>query len=267
MINPISFSWPEGKSGALTTSWDDGTCHDRKLVSILNAHGVKGTFNLNSRRMLSSSADDAVQPDEAATLYAGHEVACHAYSHPRLEELPGEAILAEMLADRRNLESIVRHPVRGMALPYGSYEARVLADLRSCGILHSRTTASHSRFVLPGDFVEWHPTTHHRGDLPALWAKFKETRNASKLFYLWGHSYEFPRDDNWSKIEDFSAIAGADSDTWKATNMEIVLYVSAWRGLWCSQDLTSFFNPSATALWFRANGELKSIGPGETLAL
>ena len=267
MMNPISFCWPEGKAGALTTSWDDGTCHDRKLVGILNKNGLKGTFNLNSRRMLSNPADAVVQPDEVAALYAGHEVACHAFSHAHLEEMPDDAILAEMLADRRNLESLVRYPVRGMALPYGSYESRVLADLRACGILHSRTVAGHNRFNLPGDFVEWHPTTHHRGDLAELWKKFHETRNAAKLFYLWGHSYEFPRDDNWSKIEDFAAAAGADQDTWKATNMEVVLYVTAWRSLWCSQDLTCFFNPSATTLWFKANGELKTIEPGKTLAL
>ena len=267
MMNPIFFAWPEGKSGALTTSWDDGSCHDRRLVSILNKNGLKGTFNLNSRRMLTEPAEKVVQADEAATLYAGHEIACHAFSHPHLEELPDETVKAEIIADRQNLEAIAGRPVRGMALPYGSYDARVLALLRGCGILHSRTTAAHHGFNLPGDFVEWHPTSHHRGDLPDLWKKFKEYRKASKLFYLWGHSFEFPRDDNWNVIEDFSAVAGADGDVWKATNMEVVLYVTAWKNLWCSLDLASVYNPSATTVWFRVNGELRSCAAGETLSL
>jgi peptidoglycan/xylan/chitin deacetylase (PgdA/CDA1 family) len=267
MMNPVSFSWPEGKSGALTTSWDDGTCHDRRLVDILNRNGLKATWNLNARRMLAEPAETVVQADEARSLYAGHEIACHAYSHPHLEEIPEEAVKAEMIADRRHLEAIAGYPVRGMALPYGSYDARVVRLLRECGILHSRTTAAHDRFGLPGDFLEWHPTCHHRADLAGLWTKFVENRSPTKLFYLWGHSYEFPRDDNWETIEEFAATAGAAADIWKATNMEVALYVAAWRQLWCSLDLTSVYNPSATTVWFHANGKLRSCAAGETLPL
>ena len=47
-MNKLIFSWPNGKAGALTTSWDDGTAHDRRLVAIFNKYGIKGTFNINS---------------------------------------------------------------------------------------------------------------------------------------------------------------------------------------------------------------------------
>ena len=39
--------YPDGKSRALTFSYDDGVVQDRRLVAILNQYGMKGTFNLN----------------------------------------------------------------------------------------------------------------------------------------------------------------------------------------------------------------------------
>jgi hypothetical protein len=40
--------FPNGKMKALTLSYDDGVEQDRRLVEILNRHGVKAAFNLNS---------------------------------------------------------------------------------------------------------------------------------------------------------------------------------------------------------------------------
>lgn len=40
--------FPEGKSKALTLSYDDGVEQDVRLINIMKQHGLKGTFNLNS---------------------------------------------------------------------------------------------------------------------------------------------------------------------------------------------------------------------------
>ncbi len=39
--------FPQGRYKAVTLSYDDGRIEDRKLVSILNRNGLKGTFHLN----------------------------------------------------------------------------------------------------------------------------------------------------------------------------------------------------------------------------
>ncbi len=266
----ITFSWPEGKTGALTTSWDDGTIHDRRLVGIFNAHGIKGTWNLNARKFAhdtpQSIKDGNIGADEVVPLFAGHEVACHSFSHPSLERIPEAAVISELIADRAGLERLVQHPVLGMALPYGTYDARVNRRLAECGILYSRTVRSHQGFALPADFIEWHPTCHHNNDLKKLWDTFMGDRRTDKLFYLWGHSYEFDRDKNWNVIEEFAALAGAEKRVWQATNMDVYEYVTAWRGLSCSINLDSFWNRSGTTLWFRIDGELVSLAPGQTLA-
>ena len=40
--------YPGGKKKALTLSYDDGVCQDRRLIEILDRYGLKCTFNLGS---------------------------------------------------------------------------------------------------------------------------------------------------------------------------------------------------------------------------
>jgi len=268
-MNRINFAWPEGKSGVLTTSWDDGTIHDRRLVEIFNKNGLKGTFNLNSGNL--GGSERFLTSAEIKSLFAGHEVAVHTVSHPWLERQPEDTMLSEVVLDRRNLEALVGYPVRGMALPMGSYDQRVLAILKAAGIVYVRPVANmEAKFCLPGDFMVWNPTTHHNGDLKTLWDEFLNVvswRYPHKLFYLWGHSYEFDRDKNWEHIEEFAEIAGKTPDIWHATNIQVYDYVTAWRNLRCSVDVTYIQNTTATTVWFRKDDKLFNIKPGEIIAL
>ena len=66
--------WPGFRRKAVTFSYDDGMRNDRRLVALLNRHGLRGTFNLNSGKLSpDGAADDAwnVRASEAASLYAG----------------------------------------------------------------------------------------------------------------------------------------------------------------------------------------------------
>ena len=47
MPNPMIL-FPGGLKRALTLSYDDGVEQDVRLIEIMNRHGLKGTFNLNS---------------------------------------------------------------------------------------------------------------------------------------------------------------------------------------------------------------------------
>lgn len=46
-----------------------------------------------------------------------------------------------------------------------------------------------------------------------------------RLFYVWGHSYEFDVDRSWARMEDFCARVGRRDDVWYATNGEIVTWM------------------------------------------
>ena len=270
----LDFAWPNGLSGALTTSWDDGTEHDRRLIEIFNRNGIKGTFNLNSGRLSDSKHNTGcVRADEVKSLYAGHEVAVHSVTHPWMERQSDDMILTEIIEDRANLEKLVQYPVRGMAMPNGGSEEhlRVTRILKSAGIVYSRTTQRTSgwdRYVLPADFMNWNGTCHHKDNALALWDDFaKSRRNSDKLFYLWGHSYEFNNDDNWDLIEEFARVAGHTPNIWFATNMEVYDYVTAWRNLQCSTDISYIRNVSFVTMWFWFEGNLYSVEPGKVINL
>ena len=81
----IRITYPGGKSKALTLSYDDGRDFDRKLVQIFNDHGLKGTFHLNAGML---NTEVKVSLEEIASLYEGHEISCHAFTHPFLERIP-----------------------------------------------------------------------------------------------------------------------------------------------------------------------------------
>jgi hypothetical protein len=268
-VTRITFAWPQGRAGAVTSSWDDGTVFDRNLIAILNRHGLRGTFNLNSGPLGFTAAQsgwkDYISAQEVATLYAGHEVACHSVSHPFLHRLPDENIWSEVLEDRRTLERLVGYPVRGMALPYvGACDARVAGIIRSAGILYLRAFGGEPTFELPGDFMVWRTTCHQKAAAD-MWKRFLAHEAPDKVFYVWGHSYEFDNDKNWDTMESFAENAGTEKTMWHATNMQICEYASAWRGLQCSIDMSCVRNLSALSVWFRVEGTLRSIAPGETV--
>ena len=116
--------------------------------------------------------------------------------------------------------------------------------------------------------MRWHPTCHHNHPrLFELLEKFKKTTTPLALFYIWGHSYEFSKDNNWDRMEEFCTAAGGDPDVWYATNIEIYDYVMALRALAFSADCTIVYNPTATDVWISANGTPTRIAAGAVVHL
>lgn len=224
--------FPGGKTKALTFSYDDGVGQDRRLVALLNRYGLKGTFNLNSglqdsthhwvrggveiRRM-----DIEGLPD----LYRGHEIACHALTHPRLETLEKEEIEREILIDRENLERLCGRTVRGFAYPYGTYGDTAVEVLAENGFGYARTTQSSGDFEPQKDLLRFKPTCRHAdAGLMDLAQKFAALQtDEPKVFTVWGHSYEFDMDRNWDAFERFCAFIAGRDDIFYGTNAEVLL--------------------------------------------
>ncbi|MBE0601053.1 MAG: polysaccharide deacetylase, partial [Firmicutes bacterium] len=89
-----------------------------------------------------------------------------------------------------------------------------------------------------------------------------------RLFYVWGHSYEFDNDDNWALMEDFCKLMGGRGDIWYATNIEIYDYVQTCGRLRFAADNAFVYNPSAASAWVKVNGsEAIEIPGGQQVAL
>lgn len=274
-MKTAQFFWPEGRLLALTTDWDDGTEHDRRLIAILSRHGLKGSFNLCSGKLGRDAAQSGwkafVRADEVAALYAGHEVCSHTVNHPRLWSLPEDQARWEMLEDRRRLETLAGYPVRGFVIPFGwstGYD-RCLELARSCGFRHMRHTDPVPSYDLPADFLDWRPTCHCSADLAGLWQTMIERSQDQPglLFNVWGHSYEFEDELGWERVETFVALAASTPGAWFATKGEVYDYVTAWRRLEWSLDGASVRNPSAAPVWFHRSGEMRVVRGGEILHL
>lgn len=275
----VFMRFPGGKAKVLTLSYDDGVEQDIRLIEIMNQHGLKGTFNLNSG--LYAKEGTMYSPGtvyrrlskrQATELYGGsdQEVAVHGLTHPFLEQLPKARCTYEVLRDRENLETQFGSIVKGMAYPFGTFNDEVLESLRCAGIDYARTVVSTEDFCMPKDWLRLSATCHHDNPrLMQLAQKFvQETPNrAPWLFYLWGHSYEFEAKKNWSVMEDFAAYVGNREDIWYATNGEIYRYVKAYNQLVFSADGTRAFNPTATTLYFKNGENLCVVKSGEAKEL
>lgn len=260
--------FPGGLCKAVTMSYDDGVVDDRRLVELFNRYGLKGTFHLNSGLM-----DDSrhVPADEIKTLYAGHEVSAHSVTHPFLDKVPPERVVMELMEDRRNLERLVGYPVRGMSYPFGTYNDAVVSALPTLGIEYARTTRSTGTFDLPDNPLLWGPTCHHKSvkEYAEKFVTEQQLPNKIKLrlLYVWGHSYEFDRDNNWIVIEDACRLLSAQDDIWFATNAQIIGYMNALRRLQFSVDGTIVHNPSAIPVWVRADATPVELAPGVVTSL
>ena len=273
--------FPEFRSKALTLSYDDAVLEDFRLIDIMKKYGLKGTFNINSAQYAEVDADPdyegwahRMSPKQATELYGGDgiEPAIHALTHANLPTLPSAQVAYEVLKDRENLEHQFGRIVRGMAYPYGTFSDEVVSVLRSCGIAYCRTTVSTERFAIPKDWLRMPATCHHKNArLQELTNQFLAKQHTVHeepwLFYLWGHAYEFKRDNNWEVIEQFGERIGGKDDIWYATNIEVYEYVEAFRSLIFTLDMTQVHNPTAKTLWFILRGNSYRINAGETLIL
>lgn len=262
-LKVIYTCFPEGKHKVLTMSYDDGREEDRRLVSIFNQYGIKGTFHLNS------GIEREIKPEEFATVYKGHEVSCHTYQHPTIARCPKEQVLMQVLKDRAILEAAVGYPVRGLSYPNGSYSPSVMEMLPGAGIKYARTVHSTGTFAMPTNYLEWNPTCHHNHDLQEKGKEFLALFKRQYLYmmYVWGHSYEFTDKDNWNVMEDFCKLMGGHDDIWYATNIEIVDYMEAAERLEFSVNGDFVYNPSAMPVWIEVDKKVMEIGGGKTISI
>jgi hypothetical protein len=275
--------FPEGKNKALTLSYDDGVQQDIRMIEILDKYGIKCTFNINSsaledeeREFPQGQVHRRMARREAFEVYSkaianGHEVATHAYSHPFLDKTPAEMVTYEIVEDRRILEELFGTIIKGHAYPFGTTNGEVVDILRKCGILYARTTVSTRSFAIPQNWLLMPATCHHNdAQLMQLVDKFLNEPQRypdPKLFYLWGHTYEFEGNNNWEVIEKFAEAIGNRDDIWYANNMQVYEYVEAYRALEFSANGKMVYNPSALTVWFLSGDKTVKVEPSETVRI
>ena len=278
MIMEPYFRFPGFLMKACTLSYDDGAKDDIKLIEIMRKYGLKGTFNLPTSELTSGKAD-RLSPDEIKELFGDDtEIALHGYNHLSLAKVTPPLAVRDVVCDRDYLESTFDRVVRGMAYANGSVDDTVVDILKLAGVVYSRTTKSTEGFDLPEDWLRLNPTCHHNN--PRLFELVDEFLGPDtgkfawyfwakkpRLFYLWGHSFEFPKDNNWDRIEEFGKRMAEHNDVWHATNMEIYKYVEAFGRLVFSADGKRIENPSAIDVYLNVRDRDVLVKAGEFVSL
>lgn len=194
--------------------------------------------------------------------------------------------IRDVLDCRLELEERCGCFIRGMAYPdsgitqfgnFGNFE-RVKQYLKELDIAYARTLlGDNNSFTLPEDFYAWMPTAHHNN--PKIMEYVDEflnldispaayhARRIPRLFYIWGHSYEFDNRDNWDHMEEICEKFANNDEIWYATNIEIYDYVKAYKSLMFSANGLKIYNPTLYDIYFDVDGVVYCIKPGETLSV
>ena len=270
--------FPNGRAKAFTMSYDDGCRADIRFSEIITKYGLKCTFNLTNAETLST---DEVKK---YILANGHEIAVHGANHRAEGAIRPIEGITDVLSSRINLEERFERIVRGMAFPDSGitkchttdYET-IKGYLKNLDIAYARTLGGdNNSFALPTDWHAWMPTAHHTN--PLIMDYIDEFLNIDtkncyraakypKLFYLWGHSYEFDNDNNWDLLESICEKVSGKDDIWYATNIEIYEYVNAYNSLIFSADGTRIYNPTLFEIWFDIDENMYHIKSGETIKI
>lgn len=274
--------WPKGKRKAFTLSYDDGITQDIRLVELLNQYGVKATFNLNSglfgeKGVVAAGKKEVphikLGKEEIVAVYKGHEMAAHGQYHECMVGMDIARCVEEILESRKALERIEGKPVNGFAYAFGAYDEVVLKALEACGISYARTVNATHNFEIPKNFLTWNPTCHHDDERIYELAEeflsdgfYFSLTTPAKLFYVWGHSYEFDQCENWEHMEKLLQKLAGNDKVWYATNGEIREYVEAYHRLIFTADGKTVYNPSAIPVYLGGTftQEYIEVLPGKT---
>lgn len=189
-------------------SFDDGTVWDYRFVQLLNRHGMKGTFNLNSgledfvwhyedrfpvrRQVLANTVE----------LYQGHEVASHSLHHHWLNTLTPPQLSREVGDDCTALKKIFGLQKIGFGVPFTACSEREVNIIRKF-VRYIRLSEFSDSFSPPAD--PYHIPIHalyNQPDIRQKIAAFAESNLPVSLFVMAGHSYELEVLDHWGYMEE-----------------------------------------------------------------
>ena len=268
--------FPGFKRKAVSLSYDDCVEADRKMIEVMTANGIKGTFNVNSG--LFGCEGKHLTAQEAAELYfpSGNEINVHGLKHGTLSELEEPLIVNEIFSDRKNLEKLTGRVIKGMAYANRSYESeRIAPILKNCGIAYARISGTTGKFDLPYDWMQMQPTCCDLSpNAMEIAEKFIETSEpayvwskAPQWFFMYGHArftYEYNKVENFTKLCEY---LGNRDDVWYATVGEMYRYAQAYDRLEFSADGTLVFNPSAIDVYLEYYENKYIVPAGQTIRL
>lgn len=266
--------YPYGKKKAFNVTYDDGVTQDVRFVQLLNAYGLKGTFNLNSALMEngfswtheSGCVVTRLRLEEVGSLYEGHEIASHTLTHPYMHTLTKEQILYELSEDKARLEKLFGREVKGFAVPFDYYSQLIEMCVKECGFAYGRISEESGSFCPKKDYYNWRATVFHGcRELESITKQFLQTDEELALFQIVGHSYDLDVENKWETMENILRLISGQSHILPMTTLEIVEYLKAMDQAQITDQYIQ--NNSHIALWYAVGDALCEVKPAERFVL
>jgi hypothetical protein len=216
--------YPGGAKMAAILSWDDGIPQDKPAAELMHRHGWRASFFLNHHSPM------VARWKELTDL--GMEIGSHSWSHPFYPLQSPSRCRDESVVMRKFLESKVNHPIISYAYPFNygpAFDADgdyVLRAQRDAGYLSCRSTLSGPLALdALGDPLALKTNGHFlmgRDKIEAEWQRASRTRLG--VFYIWGHTYEIAKDEDWKSFEDLLLTYGKRPEAWYASQGDLMVW-------------------------------------------
>lgn len=155
---------------SLVITFDDGHCSDVIAARELSHRHLLAAFFITWSRL---GHPGFLSPDQVVELEnRGFQIGSHGLAHVPLAKLSPEEIRRHLIDSKQRLESLLRKPVNPLAVPFGSYNDKVVAGAVAAGYraimtldfalaiagsyllsrlpVHARTTLNDFRALLSG---------------------------------------------------------------------------------------------------------------------
>jgi len=198
----------KGKDIIITTSWDDFTEYDERLLELLNEHQIPATFYIPYKQI--------TQPQKLALakqILKDYEIGSHTVNHPQdLKKVTDDELVDEVAGSKKLLEDILGTKVNSFCYPRGRYNERVIKAVKEAGYLSARTVDvgnigiicnpfeikttvhAYSGRKEYGDYSSWVDYALHKLDMVLACGGY---------FHLWGHSLEVEKHGDWTNLNWF----------------------------------------------------------------
>jgi len=138
LVRPSTTSAVPGPT-IVSLTFDDGRTVQYAARGPLAAHGMRGTFFVNSGLVADTPGGWSMTWAQLQDLAAdGNEITGHSLTHAHLTQLSSADLRHEVCDDRTNLLAHGFSPVLSFAYPYAENNATVEAMVRDCGYISGR---------------------------------------------------------------------------------------------------------------------------------
>lgn len=125
--SPICSVETKEKKVALTFDVAWGNEDIRRILDILEGHGIRGTF------FLTGEWAEKYPEEVLAIREAGHDLANHSQSHRSMMGLAREEQKREILSVHERILELTGVEMRLFRAPYDNYDDRVIRNIQACG--------------------------------------------------------------------------------------------------------------------------------------